>query len=204
MSRCQRSSSISPSPDLITYRYAGARLLFVGINPHPGSFARGVPFSNNKSFWYHLSAAGLIDESRDELCDDESLRSVYATKFNVVYGLGLVNLVDRPTRGISDLRNGEERPGRDRLARIIQCERPRVVCFVGRATYEKYVGRNDFSFGWQDQSGWSRLFVMHTPLHGRAAVRIRELRAVQRVAYGPRSADHVRSPRSARPGSECR
>ena len=43
---------------MIRYRYKNAKILFVGINPHPGSFRRGVPFSNNKMFWYLLSDAG--------------------------------------------------------------------------------------------------------------------------------------------------
>jgi hypothetical protein len=36
---------------MIRYKYRKAKILFVGINPHPGSFRRGVPFSNNKMFW---------------------------------------------------------------------------------------------------------------------------------------------------------
>lgn len=40
---------------MIAYKLSkNARILFVGINPHPGSFRRGVPFSNNKMFWYRL------------------------------------------------------------------------------------------------------------------------------------------------------
>ena len=42
-----------PGWTMIEYRFArNLRILFVGINPHPGSDARGVPFSNNKTFWY--------------------------------------------------------------------------------------------------------------------------------------------------------
>ena len=40
-----------------------AKVLFVGINPHPGSYRRGVPFSNNKMFWYLLNRAGLLEEA---------------------------------------------------------------------------------------------------------------------------------------------
>ena len=39
---------------MIHYTYKKPRILFVGINPHFGSFDRGVPFSNNKMFWYLL------------------------------------------------------------------------------------------------------------------------------------------------------
>jgi uracil-DNA glycosylase len=44
-----------------------ARILFVGINPHPGSYRRGVPFSNNKMFWYLLNRAGLLQEAESDL-----------------------------------------------------------------------------------------------------------------------------------------
>jgi double-stranded uracil-DNA glycosylase len=39
---------------MIRYVYKKPEILFVGINPHPGSFNRRVPFSNNKLFWYLL------------------------------------------------------------------------------------------------------------------------------------------------------
>ena len=48
---------------MIRYRYKNARILFVGINSHFGSFDRGVPFSNNKMFWYLLSDATLPQKS---------------------------------------------------------------------------------------------------------------------------------------------
>ena len=41
---------------MIAYKISkNARILFVGINPHPGSYRRSVPFSNNKMFWYLLN-----------------------------------------------------------------------------------------------------------------------------------------------------
>src|SRR5665811_302571 len=123
---------------MIRYLYKQPKILFVGINPHLGSFDRGVPFSNNKSFWYLLSDAGIIHEKRDELRDDESLRRMYTKKFNAVYRLGFVNLIDRPTRDVSELRKGEELPGRKKISRIIRTEMPKVVCFIGKITYEKY------------------------------------------------------------------
>jgi TDG/mug DNA glycosylase family protein len=53
---------------MITYKTSnGARILFLGINPHPGSYRRGVPFSNNKMFWYLLNRAGLLQEAEEDL-----------------------------------------------------------------------------------------------------------------------------------------
>jgi TDG/mug DNA glycosylase family protein len=167
---------------MIHYRYKKSRILFVGINPHFGSFHRGVPFSNNKMFWYLLSDAGIIKEQRNELRDDDNLRRIYKEKFNVIYGLGFVNIINRPTRDITALKKGEELSGRRRIARIIKTERPPVVCFIGRVAFEKYIGSRDFSFGWQEPINKSRIFVMHFPLRGEAIVRTRELKDVLHAA----------------------
>jgi double-stranded uracil-DNA glycosylase len=166
---------------MIHYTYKKSEILFVGINPHFGSFNRGVPFSNNKLFWYLLSEAGIIEEKREELRNDETLKRIYQEKFNAVYGLGLVNIINRPTQDVTKLNKGEELPGRKKISRIIKAETPKVVCFIGKVTYEKYTGLKDFSFGWQETIGKSKVFVMHFPLRGEAIIRIRELREVVRA-----------------------
>lgn len=167
---------------MIQYLYKKPRLLFVGINPHFGSFERGVPFSNNKMFWYLLSDAGLIGEKREELRNDDALKRIYKEKFNAIYKLGLVNIIDRPTRNVTQIVRGEELPGREKISRIIKTEKPKVVCFIGKVTYQKYTGLKDFSFGWQESIGKSQVFVMHAPLRGEAIVRIRELREIAEIA----------------------
>lgn len=165
---------------MIHYRYKKPEILFVGINPHPGSFSRGVPFSNNKMFWYLLSQAGLIAETRAELRDDAKLAEMYRDKFNTVYRLGFVNIIDRPTRDITTLKKLEEIPGRKRIDRIIKSEKPPVICFVGKVTYQRYSGTKDFTFGWQADIADSKIFVMHSPLRGEAIVRINELKEIKR------------------------
>src|SRR3954463_4294030 len=95
--------------DMIAYKVSKhARILFVGINPHPGSYRRGVPFSNNKMFWYLLNRAGLLKEAEKDLRNDQSLKRIYEKKFLPEYGLNFVNLVDRPTVDVSMLKKGEE------------------------------------------------------------------------------------------------
>ena len=167
---------------MIRYRYRNAKILFIGINPHPGSFSRGVPFSNNKMFWYLLSDAGLIPETRDELRDDARLRAVYDKRFNEIYGLGFVNIVNRPTRDITLIRKGEEKPGRKRILDIFEQEKPRLICFVGKVVYARYTGRRNVTYGWQEKIGPSLAYVMHFPLRGEAAVRIRELQEISHAA----------------------
>lgn len=167
---------------MIRYATHKPRILFAGINPHPGSYRRGVPFSNNKMFWYLLSRAGLIAESVEELRADAALQALYKKKFNAVYGLGFLNIIDRPTIDITGLHQGEERTGRARMVRTIQAEKPKVVCFVGKVAYEKFMGMKNFDFGWQPDVGSSKAFVMHFPLRGEAIIRVRELRVVARAA----------------------
>lgn len=129
-------------------------------------------------FWYLLSDAGIIKEQRDELRDDETLKQIYKEKFNLIYRLGFVNIINRPTRDITGLKKGEELPGRKRVSRIIKTEMPIVVCFIGKVAYQRYIGSNDFTFGWQEPISKSRIFVMHFPLRGEAVIRTRELKQV--------------------------
>jgi double-stranded uracil-DNA glycosylase len=156
------------------------RILFVGINPHPGSYNRGVPFSNNKMFWYLLSRSGMIEESVDKLRDEKKLRRVYNTKFNQVYKFGFLNLVNRPTRVVSELQKGEENNGRKKILKIIKECRPTITCFVGKVTYEKFSHTKNFRFGWQCDIHTSKSFVMHFPLRGKASVRIRDLKLISK------------------------
>jgi TDG/mug DNA glycosylase family protein len=154
------------------------RVLFVGINPHPGSYGRGVPFSNNKTFWYLLSRASVIEEDVDELRDDYKLKQMYDTKFNQVYKFGFLNIINRPTRDVSELIRGEEKRGRKRILKAIKDQEPKVVCFIGKVAYEKFSDVKKFRFGWQDDIHSSKSFVMHFPLRGKASVRIRDIKSI--------------------------
>ncbi|MFA6119249.1 MAG: uracil-DNA glycosylase family protein [Parachlamydiales bacterium] len=165
---------------MIFYKIHKPKILFVGINPHPGSFKRGVPFSNNKTFWYLLAKAGIINEDLKNLKDDKKLKEFYLKKFNSIYKLGFVNVINRPTHDITELKHKEEKLGQKRISLIIKKEKPEVICFVGKISYEKFSGLKKFSFGWQDKIISSKVFVMHFPLHGKAIIRIKELKKIKK------------------------
>ncbi len=167
---------------MIRYQFHNSKFLFVGINPHPGSYARGVPFSNNKMFWYLLNRAQFIHEDMRDLKDDKQLKNIYQRKFNRVYRLGLVNVINRPTRDITELKKGEELIGQRKIRAIIKKEKPAVVCFVGKITYKIFSGLKYFSFGWQKNIYSSKAFVMHFPTHGKAEIRVRELEKAAHAA----------------------
>src|SRR3974390_573633 len=162
---------------MIRYKISqNPRILFVGINPHHGSFRRGVPFSNNKTFWYLLNRAGVLAEDESDLRSDRGLKSIYETRFLQHYGLNFVNLINYPTTQVMELKRGEEVPGVRRVDNLIHKCRQKVVCFIGGVTYHKFLGSNNFRFGWQKPLGASQVFVMHFPIRGLAAVRIRDLK----------------------------
>ncbi len=164
----------------VPYFFETASLLFVGINPHPGSARRGVPFSNNKSFWYHLSEAWLIDASRELLKEDAFLQDLYQHRFEKEFWLWLVNIVDRASISISELKSWEEEEWRKRLTNIITNYQPAIVCFVGKSPYEKYTGKNTLEYGRQEKIWNSEIYLKHDPLRWYTSIRIDELKEIQK------------------------
>jgi TDG/mug DNA glycosylase family protein len=159
-----------------------ARILFVGINPHPGSFRRGVPFSNNKMFWYLLNRAGLLREAESDLKNDRTLKAIYDKKFMPEYRLNFVNLVDRPTVDVTMLKKGEEAAGIKRALRVIRRCQPRVVCFIGKIVFHTFYGTRKCEWGWQTPIENVPVYLMHFPIRGPAAVRVKELKEMKRAS----------------------
>ena len=173
---------------MIRYKVSNRpRILFVGINPHHGSFRRGVPFSNNKTFWYLLNRAGVLEENAEEMRSDRALKHIYEAKFLQKYRLNFVKLVDHPTTQVTELKRGDEIPGVHLVQELIHRNRPEVVCFIGRVTYHKFLGNSHFRFGWQKSIESSRIFVMHFPIRGPSGVRIRQLKRI--LAHVTRTGD---------------
>ena len=169
-----------------------ALILFVGINPHPGSFRRGIPFSNNKNFWYILSRAGLIDNPVEDLRNEDNLRKVYSVDFPGVYRYGFMNLVDRPTINTAGLLKGEERDGVARILNAIMTMKPRIVCFIGKVTYATFSGKKEFSIGLQDSRiHESLVYVASFPIRGPNSTRVAEMAEIGRI-LGRKSKETIR------------
>ena len=158
------------------------KIVFIGINPHPGSYSRGVPFSNNKMFWYLLHDSGLIAEPREFLKDDVKLKKFYTHEIKKKYSFGFLNVVNRATRTAGELKKSEGLPSRKRLHAAIKKYQPAVVCFVGKITYRMFSGLQDVAFGWQPAIAHSKIYVMHSPNHGFARIRIKELKEISNAA----------------------
>jgi len=170
---------------MIVYKVSNnARILFVGINPHPGSYRRGVPFSNNKMFWYLLTRAGLLNEVESDLKNDGLLKHIYENKFVPKYALNFINLVDRPTKDVTELKKGEERAGIKRALETIHAHKPKIVCFIGKITLKTFQSSRTCDYGWQPNIANSRVYLMHFPIRGPASVHLRELSQVRVASDG--------------------
>lgn len=107
------------------------RILFVGINPSLRSAEIGHHFASpGNPFWRLLHAARLTPGAFT-FQDDVRLPSL---------GLGLTNIVPRPTRAAAELTRAEYAAGRARVARLIGRVKPRTVAFVGVTVYRAFFG----------------------------------------------------------------
>lgn len=106
------------------------RVLFVGINPGMRSAALGHHFAGySNRFWKLLHESGIVPEPIGA-ADDDRLPE---------WGLGITNLVARPTPGIDTLAREEYVAGERILRRKIRRLAPEVVAFVGVTLYRAVV-----------------------------------------------------------------
>src|SRR5256885_13755900 len=115
----RNATASKPLRDVIA---PGLHVLFCGINPSLISAERGHHFARpGNRFWKALHGSGFTPRllSPDE---DASV---------VEYGLGITNVVDRPTRGAAELSASEMREGMRALAVLAERHEPRVVAVVG-------------------------------------------------------------------------
>jgi double-stranded uracil-DNA glycosylase len=104
----------------------GLRVLFVGINPGVRSALTGHHFAGySNRFWKLLIDSRLVPEPITYE-DDDRLPE---------WGLGITNLIARPTPGINELRPVEYLEGWKVLDRKIRKYRPEVLALVGVTVY---------------------------------------------------------------------
>lgn len=110
-------------PDLIA---PAVRLLFVGFNPSVRAARLGHYYAGrNNRFWDLLAASGLTPR-RFHFQEDRLLLGL---------GIGVTDLVKRPTRSAAEVTAAEYREGVRRLRGMVVELRPRVVCYNGKGVY---------------------------------------------------------------------
>jgi mismatch-specific thymine-DNA glycosylase len=114
------------------YLRNGLRVIFVGCNPGERSVRLGHYYAGRgNQFWPLLYGAGIIPEPIDYQDDRRLLE----------FGVGLTDLVKRPTRGIEEIGREDYAEGRVLLSQKMDAHRPRVLAFNGKTAYEKFSGR---------------------------------------------------------------
>jgi double-stranded uracil-DNA glycosylase len=130
-------------------------VLFVGINPSLLSAARGHHFARpGNRFWPALHLAGLTPRRMTPDEDAELPR----------YGLGVTNVVDRPTRTAAELSTDELRTGAAALSELVATWRPRVVAVLGITAWRVAFARPRAVLGRQpERVGGAETWVAPNP-----------------------------------------
>jgi double-stranded uracil-DNA glycosylase len=115
------------------YLAQGSRLVIVGCNPSLTAAKTGFYYSGRgNQFWSLLHDSGLVPE---RLMPIDTGRVIE-------FGIGLTDLVKRPTKGSDGVSTREFVEGRDVLhqkLKTISC--PRAIVFNGKIAYEQFTGR---------------------------------------------------------------
>ena len=126
-----------PLPDVIA---PDLDVLFCGINPSLMSAERGHHFARpGNRFWPAISLAGLTPRLFTPDEDHELPR----------YGLGITNVVARPTRAAAELTPEELREGAAALAELVAEYRPAVLAVLGVTAWRTGFGRPKAVMGLQ-------------------------------------------------------
>jgi TDG/mug DNA glycosylase family protein len=177
----------------------GVRVLLVGINPGVTSALTGHHFAGpTNRFWRLLYESGIVPEP---VTHEDDVRLPQ-------WGLGMTNLVARPSPGIDVLKPSEYVEGWRILEQKIARFRPEIVAFVGVTMYRalwRVLGHTDapdIKPGFQKASvHGARMFVLPNPSGRNANFSYAEMlqafrslrRAQRRLAARPGGA----KPRSA-------
>ncbi len=138
-------------PDYLT---TGLKLLIIGINPGTYSAQVGHYYARpGNLFWWALSNSGLVPHPVGPKEDATLLQ----------YGIGLTDIVKRPTNSSGDLRQSEFDRGARLTSKKIETYAPKIACFVGLLGATAFVGRQ-VSIGCQPEKiGSTTLYAIPSP-----------------------------------------
>lgn len=153
-------------PDYLT---PGLDLILIGINPGLYSVERGHYFARSTSrFWPGFSASKLSQRLRRGL-GVNMVKPEHDAELPR-FGIGLTDLVKRPSANAAELRDADFEEWAPRLLQKLHYYAPRVACFHGITGYRRFLkfglGINDGRriLGQQPEViGATRLFVVPNP-----------------------------------------
>lgn len=120
----------------------GMKLVIVGCNPTESAVRVGHYYAGRGNpFWPLLYESGVLPEPL-EYRDDKRV---------IEFGIGLTDLVKRPTKSSDELTRDDFGEGRILLSRRLEEFVPRVIAFNGRRAYEQFAQRK-CKYGVQKES----------------------------------------------------
>lgn len=133
----------------------GLDVLFCGINPGLVSEATGHHFARpGNRFWPALHLSGFTP-FRFAPAEQEKLLEL---------GLGITNVVARPSARADELTIDEMREGAIVLAEKVERYSPKVLAILGVTVYREAFGRKKAQVGaQQDTVGGARLWILPNP-----------------------------------------
>lgn len=128
---------------------AGMRLLVCGLNPSLYAAKVGVGFATpGNRFWPAAIAAGLASDDRNP---QSALRD---------HGVGMTDLVKRPSRRADEVAASEFKQGLGRLETLVGWLSPSVVCFVGLTGWRAAVDRRAVAGAQHRRIGGRPVYLM--------------------------------------------
>ena len=181
------------------YLQPGLDIVLVGLNPSLASAQAGRYFASPRNrFWRALECAGVFAAPPDATRD----RLLFAQ------GIGLTDVVKRPTRGASDLRAADYRRWAPVLRAKLRRYRPLIVCFHGAVAYRAYLRYaenappSSLTLGLQPRLiAQSRVYLIPNPSPANAAYSLADLARWYRRLWALRAA--LRRADTCPPRSVC-
>jgi TDG/mug DNA glycosylase family protein len=129
----------------------GMKLVIVGCNPTESSVRVGHYYAGRDNpFWPIMYESGVMPEPFD-YHDDKRV---------IEFGIGLTDLVKRPSKTQEELKREDFAEGRIVLSQKLEEFAPRVVAFNGKLPYEQFAQRK-CKFGLQKESLYgARVYVL--------------------------------------------
>ena len=155
------------------YLRKGMKLVIVGCNPTESSVRAGHYYAGRGNpFWPLLLDSGVVPEPFD-YPDDRRI---------IEFGIGLTDLVKRPTKTIEELKREDFAEGRFVLSRKLEEFLPRVVAFNGRLPYEQFAQRK-CKYGMQKELLYgARVYVLPATIEQTAKNHVERLRHFRKLA----------------------
>lgn len=148
------------------YLAPGLDIVFVGINPGTRSAEVGHYFATpTNRFWPAINRSGLLAEPLTAETDHRVMQ----------HGIGLTDVVKRPSNSASKLRAADFREWAPVLKEKLERFKPRIVCFHGVTGYRGYLKYAEVvderpELGLQPRAiGTSAVFVVPNPSPANAA-----------------------------------